>query len=177
LIYYKFSTLKSISEIDKRLSEKEKHTAMIRVSTWVCHMAADISMMSSEGSGWLTSAVDPIDISVDQSTLTSLRSKGQTGPPFSGPTGQPHPKADRWDPRVSTIKRKEKGKGHGGLVTGLKVLGRLGWPNRLMAWLGSHELARISGLIGRLDQQAGLALQVGFDPNRPSFSSFSLCQG
>jgi hypothetical protein len=59
-------------------------------------------------------------------------------------------------------------------ITGLKVLGRLSWPNRLMAWLGSHGLARLSGLTSRLDQQAGSALWEGFSPNRPFLSILSL---
>jgi hypothetical protein len=70
-----------------------------------------------------------------------------------GPTGQPHPKADRWGPRSGRVKEKEKGYGS---VLGPKGVGPAQGPTRL-GWL--HGSARPAA------QQAGsvlgLARRVG----------------
>jgi hypothetical protein len=63
-----------------------------------------------------------------------------------GPTGQPHPKADRWGTRSGRVKEKEKGPAR---LWAKKVLGRLkAQPSS--AWL--HGSARPA------TQQAGLVL-------------------
>jgi hypothetical protein len=63
----------------------------------------------------LASAVGPADVSVDRSTLTGQRSRW--GLRSTGPTGQPHPEADRRAPQVRPKQEKEKGFG---LIPGWK---------------------------------------------------------
>jgi hypothetical protein len=102
--------------------------------------------MSPGGSGLLTSAVGPTDISVDWSTLTSQRSMG--------PAGQSHHVTDKWDPHVRLGKRKRKGNGL--RFMGRKSLGRLSGLTRphlaqtcqlglrLSRPAQAHRLARLS---------------------------------
>jgi hypothetical protein len=107
--------LKLIKEFQKRKAFKQRHVAAPGRATW----HADISMTSSGGSGVLTSAVGPADVSVDRSTVNGQGS----GQRSSGPTGQPWHEADRWAPRVRPGKGKRKGSW---FASGLKAgLGRL----------------------------------------------------
>jgi hypothetical protein len=84
IIYYEFSKEKPISEINKRVSEKkntkQRHVAALGRATW----HADVSMTSSGGSGMMTSAVGPVDVSVDRSTVNGQGGGcGQRAPPVS----------------------------------------------------------------------------------------------
>ena len=116
------------------------------------------------------------DVSIDWSMLTSQQStSSQWGPRVSGPTCQPQPEADAWDPRVSWVKRK---KGVAAWSTGLKEekgrLGlaqeaRLGFLDRLslLNWAMAHRLPLTLSLTGwargafqRLPLTSGARLSV-----------------
>jgi hypothetical protein len=71
-----------------------------------------------------------------------------------GPSGEPHPEADRWAPQVRP--RREKEKGPGGFWAQFQV-GRLGRPNK--ARLGSW-ISLACGSAGRLGQWAGWACRL-----------------
>jgi hypothetical protein len=133
--------------------------------TWQ-HQGVPRGMMtSSGGSGVLTSAVGLLTSALTGQHWPVNGQRSRWGQRSTGPTGQPHPEADRWAPRVRP-EQEEKTRA----VSGPKVV-----TGRLKAqWLGLSSQGQLGLRLSRPARAAGLAGREGWlgsDPSRAGFPS------